>query len=99
MDHRVFLRDIDDWELYAKGLEAHIGAWHEALTEVEQQFLDSGDSGWWYCDKLQAVSEDLTRVLKESADRYQRFHGDREARLTEADALTQDELHPDEAEG
>lgn len=90
MDQRLFLRDIDDWELYAKGLEAHVGAWHEQLQSFLEQPLRR--------DAVLIVGEvqlDVARVLREAADRAERLRD--ENCLREADCLTEHHLYPDKA--
>lgn len=92
MDRRVFLRDIDDWELYARGLEAHIGAWHEALENALEEpgairsILAVGD-----------VYHDVCKVVREAADRADRLWEKRHGpSLREADRLAEDQLDPDD---
>ncbi len=81
MDQRLFLRDIDDWELYARGLEAHVGAWEDELRVWLTE---------WAPDRsavpMTAVHQDMARVLNEAADRMKR--------LREPDRLSEHHLYP-----
>jgi hypothetical protein len=98
MDQRVFLRDIDDWELYARGLEAHIASWQEQLTSA---FCDSPDL---VVGGFHHVYHDVERVVREAADRHARLNEekqwgcerDRARELRESDSLAENKLGPDE---
>lgn len=94
MDQRVFLRDIDDWELYGKGLHAHIGSWVDQL-EVLNKLLHEGGSTARLHEEMTGLYGDMRGILHCAGDRMKRLA---DARLREADRLAEDELSPDHPE-
>ena len=78
MDKNVFLRDIDDWELYARGLEAHLMMMHESIEAHVRNSVPVVD-----ChrdsDRIRLISRlrgELSSLLNQAAERSKRLRGD-----------------------
>ena len=95
MDQRVFLRDIDDWELYGKGLHAHIGSWVDQL-ELLNKLLHKDGSKARLHEEMTGLYGDMRGVLACAAERLSRLADKRVQISRKPDRLTKHKLHPDE---
>lgn len=96
MDRLVFIRDIDDWELYAKGLEAHVGRWSEQLQTLYEDTVWQTDTQEGLDNAvtlIKCVLCDVRWVLHQAADRLARLQ---ERSAIERDGLAEHELDPTE---
>ncbi len=76
----VQLGEIDDWELYAKGLESYvmwmherIGVWKDAADESTEERLRRGDLSQPAVQLICNLNGDLNSILRQSAARADRF--------------------------
>jgi len=75
MDKSVFIRDIDDWELYARGLEAHLMMMHEMIGAFidkypNEDFASLNDKRVLLICRLNG---EINSLLNQSAERSKRL--------------------------
>lgn len=94
MDQRVFLHNIDDWELYGKGLHAHICSWIDQLEVLNKLLHDDGNKARLH-EEMTELYRSMRGVMLSAADRQKRLVEKELGVLREADGLTKHKLHPD----
>jgi len=94
MEERLRLRDIDDWEIYAKGLEAHIMLMHEQIGAWQRGTLSQpAELDWDQLSKRGDLDQpgvamvcrlngEINDILNQAADRASRLR-DRAMRLAD----------------
>ena len=90
----VRLEEIDDWEIYAKGLEAHVAFMHTqigAWMDVDSSHNDKSNFERWRRGDLRnpdialisRLNGEMNNILMQAGNRAKR-HRDRELGLTDS---------------
>lgn len=86
VERAVFLRDIDDFELFARALETYICDWFEQMCKLNETVLEftehahAARSALFYLDYIDSI-EELTTKLHASMSNLILDCGDRQKRL------------------